>query len=162
MSTSYSYHNEHLEISLYRVERSSNQDDESPTVRATFSVRVLKPELEHTSRYPGVAEYVLAALPKLASHKCQSGKPRSMATELADTELVHLLEHVVLEHLALQGIARTSCRGETAWNHVVDGPGVYRLRISAPVDDIAIQQALESAVNLVGRYLSSLRFEHKA
>lgn len=154
MTSSYSYEGSHLAVTLRSLESSSNSVDDKSAIRATFFVRVSPEEIAQTKGYPEIAGYLLEKLPGLNSHNCESGKPRSMATELKDTELAHLIEHVTLEYIVLAGAPRLLCCGETGWNHAVDGSGVYRVRISAPVPIDVIVKSLEATLRLVECYLT--------
>ncbi|MDO8880358.1 MAG: hypothetical protein Q7W44_06120 [Coriobacteriia bacterium] len=98
----------------------------------------------------GVAERALELLPGLVSHACLNGKGRSFPEELADTEVPHLLEHVILELMACAGSPR-DLRGETAWDFRRDGKGVFRVSLEYD-DDLVCLGAIKAADTLV-RYM---------
>jgi hypothetical protein len=101
-----------------------------------------------TSDVRGLAEAAVRALPGLKGHRCDNGAGRTFADELADTEIAHLVEHAALELMAMAG-SSSALRGETSWDFVTDGRGVFRLRIA--YDDEAVARgALGSACALVG------------
>lgn len=85
-----------------------------------------------TSSTPGLTGRVLEILPTLEKHLCENPAGRSFAEELADTEIPHLFEHVVMEIMALAGSPRT-LRGQTRWDFRRDGRGVFR--VSVEYDD---------------------------
>jgi hypothetical protein len=96
-----------------------------------------QPALAHTTLIPGVSARALELLPGLARHTCENGTARGMVAELADTETVHLLEHVAVECMALAGSPRT-LRAETVWDFARDGADVYRIRMAYDDDLVAI------------------------
>ncbi|MCX8007345.1 MAG: hypothetical protein N3B11_04420 [Coriobacteriia bacterium] len=100
--------------------------------RVDVVVGVDATEAMRTSSIPGLAERVREILPTLEMHLCDNPSGRSFAEELADTEVPHLFEHVVMEIMALAGSPRT-LRGQTRWDFKRDGKGVFR--ISVEYDD---------------------------
>jgi hypothetical protein len=95
----------------------------------------------------GVSERALALLPGLVRHSCRNGTAHGIAAELADTETAHLLEHVVLECMALSGSPRT-LRAETRWDFARDGVHAYRVRMAYDVDTVAVG-ALHEGLRIV-------------
>jgi hypothetical protein len=100
-----------------------------------------------TSAYGGLSERTMAWLPSLASHACDNPGCRSLPTELADTEVAHLTEHVALDLIRRAGV-RGPLRGDTAWDFEQDGSGVFRIRLDA-ADDAVVIGALKAAVEAV-------------
>lgn len=115
-------------------------------------LRVRDARLTRTSAVPRLADSVLELLPGLLRHRCDCGSSHGIERELADTETPHLLEHIVLELMALSGSPR-SLRGETEWDFAADGRGVYRVRIEYD-DDLVALGALERGVQAVNALLS--------
>jgi hypothetical protein len=113
--------------------------------RIEASVRVDGPM--RTSAYSGLSERSLAWLPSLAGHECDNPQCRSMPKELADTEIAHLTEHVALDLIRRAGI-RGPLRGDTAWDFEQDGAGVFRVRLDAADDAVALG-AMKAAVDAV-------------
>jgi len=89
-------------------------------------LRLTEPSLRRTSAMPGIAEWLLEALPGITRHRCESGSPRGIIAEIADTESAHLIEHIALELLARGGFPRTMA-GRTDWDFRRDGRFVYRV-----------------------------------
>lgn len=115
--------------------------------RIDVVVRVEDAEEMRTSVDEHIARRALELLPGLARHRCDNGAGRSFAEELADTELPHLFEHVVLELMAQAGSPR-SLRGETAWDFRRDGRGVFRVSVEYD-DDLVCLGAIKTADKLV-------------
>lgn len=120
--------------------------------RVDVVVRVESERAMRTSLTEAVADRALEALPGLASHRCLNDDGRPFAEELADTEVPHLFEHVVLELMANAGSPR-SLRGETAWDFKRDGRGVFRVSLEYD-DDLVCLGAIKSAGRLVGYMLN--------
>ena len=110
-------------------------------------VRVTDPRWLRTSAIPGLAEEVLHVLPGLVRHRCECGSARGIASELADTETPHLLEHVTLEIAVLAGSPRTLA-GRTRWDFARDGRGVFRVRLEF-TDEAVMRAALDVGVEVV-------------
>lgn len=121
----------------------------SRPVRAEAIVRVSSPVYMRTRAVPDIAKRVLARYPEMVRHKCACGSARGIASELADTETPHLMEHIALELLALDGAPRSETRGETSWDFARDGRGVFRVRVecadASACDAAAIERALHEA-----------------
>jgi len=119
-------------------------------------LRIADPRFIRTSAMPGIADEILRMLPGLARHRCECGSARGIAAELADTETAHLIEHVALELLVLEGAPR-SLRGETRWDFRRDGRGVFRVTIGydgpagAPAE--LASSAVREATDMVQRLL---------
>ncbi len=118
--------------------------------RVDVVVRVEDARAMRTSLDGEVAERALAVLPGLAGHRCFNDAGKSFAEEIADTEVPHLFEHVVLELMAEAGSPR-SLKGETAWDFKRDGRGVFRVSLEYD-DDLVCLGAIKSAGNIV-RYV---------
>jgi hypothetical protein len=113
----------------------------------TAVVRLEPGDPPRTSADPALPGRVLAALPGLARHRCDNGAGRTFTAELRDTELAHLFEHVACELMALAGSPRR-LRGETLWDFVRDGRGVFRVSVQFDDDLVAIG-ALDAARRVV-------------
>jgi len=84
-----------------------------------------------------IAGRLLAMLPGLERHSCESGSAHGIVAELTDTETAHALEHLTLEIMALAGSPR-SLRGLTEWDFARDGKGVFRVSVDYDRDDVAV------------------------
>lgn len=100
-------------------------------------------EPTRASECPGLADLVLSAFPGMGGHRCSTQSVRAFADELADTELAHLFEHVVLELMASAGSPR-DLGGHTSWDFRVDGPRVYRVSLEYD-DDLVCLGAIKAA-----------------
>lgn len=119
--------------------------------RVDVVVTVESPDVMRTSLDDSVVARALQVLPGLSSHRCLNDDGRTFAEELADTEVPHLFEHVVLELMAQSGSPR-SLKGETAWDFRRDGRGVFRVSLEYD-DDLVCLGAIKAADRLVGYML---------
>lgn len=119
--------------------------------RIDVIVHVDPSETLRTSQSAAAADRALGVLPGLARHRCHNGDGLTFADELADTEVPHLFEHVVLELMAEAGSPR-SLRGETEWDFKRDGRGVFRVSLEYD-DDLVCLGAIKTAGPLVSYVL---------
>lgn len=119
--------------------------------RIDVVVHVESSEALRTSQSASAADRALGVLPGLARHHCHNDEDLTFADELADTEVPHLFEHVVLELMAEAGSPR-SLRGETEWDFKRDGRGVFRVSLEYD-DDLVCLGAIKSAGPLVSYVL---------
>lgn len=115
--------------------------------RVDVVVQVEDARAMRTSLDETIAGRALAVLPGLANHRCFNDAGRTFAEEIADTEVPHLFEHVVLELMAEAGSPR-SLKGETAWDFKRDGRGVFRVSLEYD-DDLVCLGAIKAADRVV-------------
>lgn len=80
----------------------------------------------YSSQVPGFAKSLLLMLPALEDHVCHNRKGLSFTREVEDTELGHVLEHVILALLGQRGIYT---KGQTTWNWDRDPIGMYHITV---------------------------------
>lgn len=106
-----------------------------------------------TSSITGIAERALEVLPTLEAHWCDNPSGRPFSEEIADTEVPHLFEHVIMEIMALAGSPRT-LRGQTRWDFKRDGKGIFRVSVEYDDDLVclgSIKLANQVMQHLLGR-----------
>ena len=86
------------------------------------------------------------ALPGLRRHRCDNGCHRSFFDEAQATEVAHLLEHVLIELLALDGCPRDHICGAT---NLDEAPGRYRIKISGWDRADQAEECIENALVLL-------------
>jgi len=89
---------------------------------------------------------LFTALPGLRRHRCDNGRHRSFFDEARDTEVAHLLEHVLIELLALDGQSRARICGAT---NLDDAPLRYRIKVSGWTDAAQAEDCIEKALLLL-------------
>jgi cyanophycin synthetase len=110
-----------------------------------------------TSEAPWVPPRMMAALPGLRGHRCDSGGAHTFAQELDDTELAHVLEHAALELMAMAGSPDT-LRGETSWDFKRDGQGTFHVSLEYD-DDLVCIAALTAAAEAIEDLVAGGEFE---
>ncbi len=92
-----------------------------------------------TSQFPGFEKRLLNLLPELLDNvQCFNGCGHNFATEMLATEIGHLYEHIWLEVLCcekLKSATVASYSGETCWNWHQDPLGMFRISITAGIED---------------------------
>jgi hypothetical protein len=111
--------------------------------RVDVLVDVGDAETLRTAADESIAERALVLLPGLERHTCANGDGRTFAEEVADTEVPHLFEHVVMELMAQAGSPR-SLKGETSWDFKRDGHGIFRVSLEYD-DDLVCLGAIKFA-----------------
>lgn len=115
------------------------------------TLRAVRPDGVLLRTSSAIAGRAIALLPGLAEHACLNDADLSLADELADTEVPHLFEHLVLELMAEAGSPR-SLRGSTAWDFAADGRGVYHVSLEYD-DDLVCLGAIKCAGAILGHLL---------
>ncbi|MRS12616.1 MAG: hypothetical protein EG823_06050 [Actinobacteria bacterium] len=105
-----------------------------------------------TSHDGSIVARAFDLLPGLADHRCANDDGRPFSEEIADTEVPHLFEHVVLELMARSGSPRT-LKGETTWDFRRDGPGVFHVSLAYD-NDLVCLGAVKAAARFVEYMLS--------
>lgn len=77
-------------------------------------------------------------LPQIFYHKCMNDKQLSFLTEVKNTEVAHLFEHILLEYLiqfrALSN-REVTYTGETTWNWLTEPQGIFHININTTPED---------------------------
>lgn len=119
--------------------------------RVDVIVDVGDAEAQRTISDRTIARKALELLPGLERHVCRNSEGRTFAEELADTEVPHLFEHIVIELMAKAGSPR-SLKGETSWDFKRDGRGIFR--VSFEYDDDLVCLGAIKAASKVMSYLT--------
>lgn len=106
-----------------------------------------------TSSIPGLAQRMLEVLPTLETHRCDNPDGRPFAEEIADTEVPHLFEHIIMEIMALSGSPRT-LKGQTRWDFRRDGRGIFRVSVEYD-DDLVCLGAIKLANQVMQHLLGA-------
>lgn len=110
-------------------------------------VRVSDTRYLRTSAVPGLPAAARALLPGLERHRCENDAGARFIDELRDTETPHLLEHLIVELMALAGSPR-SLPARTSWEFARDGQGVFRVSVAYD-DDLVALGAIKGANHIV-------------
>ena len=99
---------------------------ENRVVRLT--VEMPDPERCTTDKAPHLPRMLFRMFPHLEHHDCDNHKGYSFRQESRNTEIPHLLEHLIIE-LQGQACPHSGLCGETQWNWQVDPRGRFHVYV---------------------------------
>lgn len=92
-------------------------------------------------------------IPTIFENECFNYKKVSFRKEVENTEIGHLLEHMILENLKLlaeEKYGKGDFRGETKWNWKKDKKGKFNIVISAKeIEEEMFIRAFDKSVSLL-------------
>jgi hypothetical protein len=103
-----------------------------------------------TQGLPHLPKRLFRLFPQLNRHKCENDYGYTFRRECRDTELPHLLEHLIIE---LQSQVEPNCllRGQTVWNWRQDPRGRFHVFVDYHNEILAI-----AAVRLAERIIKAI------
>jgi hypothetical protein len=124
-----------------------------PDVRR-IRLRIAMPDPNRylTSQVPHLPKLLFQLMPRLSEHTCYNADGLTFRQECRNTEIPHLLEHLIIE-LQLQAQQQPSdlLQGETEWNWTVDPRGHYLVSVDYENELLAV-----GAIRLAERILNEL------
>lgn len=127
-----------------------------------------------TEKIPALSEVLKENLPSILSSICYNDLELPFYEEVQHTEIGHLFEHILLEYLCKNKIAkgakRATYQGRTSWNWVRDPLGRFHIHLTCgKKDEDILLSSLEQSVQLMKLILQyqkrpfpSLRARHSA
>lgn len=115
--------------------------------RVDVMVRVEDGERMRTGGDEALVGRVLELLPGLDRHVCENDEGVPFSQEIADTEVPHLFEHVIIELMTDAGSPR-GLKGETRWDFQRDGHGTFRVSVEYDDDLVCL-----GAIKLAGKVM---------
>jgi len=97
--------------------------------RETVITIFILPEMISTSRINNFSEKLFKILPSLGNHFCINESNNDFAHELKNTELAHVLEHILMELIGKKDKEVKKISGLTSWNWRKEGNFIYKIRI---------------------------------
>lgn len=118
------------------------------------------PKMVTTTNIPCVQTSLKAALPGIFSTKCFNYKNQSFYAEVANTELAHLFEHIILEKFcelkASLGYQQFTIRGNTEWNWHKNPKGTFLIKLSVKKSDrIIFYQSLKDSIQIYNHVMNT-------
>lgn len=103
-----------------------------------------------TSGMPHLPKRLFRLFPQLNRHKCENDYGYTFRRECRDTELPHLLEHLIIE-LQSQAEPHGVLRGQTVWNWKRDPRGRFHVYVDYTNEVLAV-----AAVRLAERVIKAI------
>jgi len=113
--------------------------------------------LTNTCQIPGIKKSVLEAFPSIQHHHCHNDNGFSFEDELDNTELAHLLEHILIELISEKDINSDNIIGWTKWNWKINPYWHYEIEIGYPNKTVFL-----SALSETFKFMESLVSEVSA
>lgn len=132
--------------------------DHQPDV--TFMTMTLTIPTVSTQHIPATHSILKTNLPTIFQSMCFNDDELPFAKEVVATEVGHLFEHILLEYLCEEKVARgydeVEFSGETQWNWREDPRGTFHIMITSTHEDLDIFAiALQKTIILVNKILQS-------
>ncbi len=113
-----------------------------------------------TTMLPRTSMILNKRLPTVLLTECFNEHALPFKTEVKQTEIAHLLEHILLEYLCLEkiaaGFSSASFSGRTHWNWLKYPRGSFFITITIEKTDLKfLPSALEKSVTLLEEILNS-------
>ena len=119
------------------------------------------PETGHvtTKSLPQTESILAKYLPSIFKCKCFNEANNDFKQECKNTELGHLFEHIMLEHLCMEKIANgqeeATYEGRTNWNWEKDPVGTFNINITAGLADLRnIEKAFKKSAGLLAKIIA--------
>ncbi|MBI3910565.1 MAG: hypothetical protein HY320_06475 [Armatimonadetes bacterium] len=103
-----------------------------------------------TDTFPELPISLFELFPHLAEHRCHNEYGYSFRREARNTEIPHLLEHLIIE-LQTQAQRHEVLKGETQWNWRVDPRGTFHVHV-----EYENEQLVLAAVRLAERIVNAI------
>lgn len=125
---------------------------------ATTMTMFLRTAIINTREIPYTFPVLKENLPSILIAQCFNDDNIPFAQEVKSTEIGHLFEHIMLEHLCLlklaQGHKKATYRGETNWNWKRDIRGTFHIHINSSfkdedIFDEALNRSIELTVKII-------------
>lgn len=140
-----------MDSKSYKLEVKNSQN-------GTYIKMIMLTNYFHTNSLPLTHKVLKKNLPGVLATKCFNDSGLPFDSEVKNTEIGHLFEHIILEYLCQRkiknGYKSASFRGVTNWNWRQDVRGTYHIEIDVkPQDIIYFEYALEESVKLLDKIL---------
>lgn len=132
--------------------------DHQPDV--TFMTMTLRIPTVNTRHIPATYALLKKNVPTIFQSMCFNDGKLPFSKEVCATEVGHLFEHILLEYLCEEKVARgydeVEFSGETQWNWREDPRGTFHIMVTSTHEDLDIFAiALEKTIALVNKILQS-------
>ncbi len=113
-----------------------------------------------TTNIPCVRDSLKTKIPGIFSTKCFNYKKQPFYEEVANTELAHLFEHIILEKFcelkASLDYEQFTIRGNTEWNWHKNPKGTFLIKLSVKKHDRTIfYQSLKDSIQIYNHIMNT-------
>lgn len=124
----------------------------------TIDMKVLS-SIVNTIDLPQTFMILKRELPSILRSKCFNDKNFTFSREVKQTEVGHLFEHILLEHLCIQklslGFNKATYSGITNWNWKEEDWGTFHITINTgSKDELLFAKALEKSAKLMKKIMT--------
>ena len=131
----------------------------SGTGRTDISM-VMKSKNISTKRFPRTKKILEQDLPEVLCTECFNDKRLPFDKEVEDTEIAHLLEHILLQLLYSEKTklikAKTEYNGNTKWNWKKETFGTFHIEVDSGYSDgNLLKNSIKQAVELTEKIINS-------
>lgn len=121
--------------------------------QTSIKMMVLKSKI-NTSYLPQTINILSGNLPKIFTHHCFNQDNNTFKDEARKTEIGHLFEHILLEHISeLKNSDNNGAfivEGKTNWDWQTDKVGIFHIKVNIGTEDEQILfNALEKSISLL-------------
>jgi hypothetical protein len=114
----------------------------------------------YTNYFPMTYDILESGLPELLRAICFNDSDLPFNTEVKNTEMGHLFEHIILEYMCelkiKSGYQKASFKGVTNWNWKKDTKGTFHIEIGIGQEDLEFFEiALQKSIVLLNKILVS-------
>lgn len=125
--------------------------------KTTITMQLLTATV-NTIELPSTRKILKETLPHILRSKCFNDEQLPFSVEVAQTEIGHLFEHILLEYLCYLKLAKGSrdvvFSGTTDWNWYRDPKGMFHICINSGLSNMDIfPEALERSITLLDRII---------
>lgn len=115
--------------------------------RVKLVVEMPDPSRYSTLHAPHIPRLLFKLFPHLARHRCENDNGYTFRRECQETEIPHLLEHLIIE---LQGQAQrvSKLKGETQWNWREDPKGRFHVYVEYD-NEMLVLGAIRTAERII-------------
>jgi hypothetical protein len=119
-------------------------------------------ESPNTEYFPETSRLLTDNVPQYRTARCRNERNLPFYREVEQTELGHLLEHILLEYLCMNkrqaGMSQALFTGKTTWNWQLDPRGTFYIDIAIkPEDHAYLSEALTQSLDLIGKILENTK-----
>lgn len=115
----------------------------------------------NTSYLPHTKQFLIENYPSVLRTKCFNDKNLPFETEVNETEIGHLFEHILIDELCAlkikSGAKSAIFNGQTSWNWEIDPRGFFKIWVDIGKKEFELLiQGLKKAILLIEQLMASI------